>query len=56
MQKYHGTKCCQTLAKIYAYPKSCPAHKKISGMNSCLPALKNIDLHRSLLTIGTVTY
>ena len=29
---------------------------KISGMTSCRPARRNIDLHFSLLTIGTETY
>lgn len=37
-------------------PVSCPAQRKISGMNSCRPARRNIDLHRSLLTIGTETW
>lgn len=37
-------------------PKSWPAHKKMSGMNSCRPALRNIDLHLSLLTMGTETF
>lgn len=36
-------------------PVSWPAHRNISGINSCLPARKNIILHRSLLTIGTWT-
>ena len=36
-------------------PFSCPAHRKISGMNSCLPARRNMDLQQSLLTIGTDT-
>lgn len=36
-------------------PVSWPAHKNISGINSCRPARKNIILHRSLLTMGTWT-
>ena len=36
-------------------PLSYPAHIKISGITSCLPALKNIFWHFSLLTIGTDT-
>lgn len=36
-------------------PLSYPAQRKMSGMNSCLPALRNIDLHLSLLTMGTET-
>jgi len=37
-------------------PFSCPAHRKISGMNSCRPARRNMDLQQSLLTMGTDTY
>lgn len=36
-------------------PLSYPAQRNMSGMNSCLPALRNIDLHLSLLTMGTET-
>jgi hypothetical protein len=36
-------------------PFSCPAHRKISGMNSCRPARRNMDLQQSLLTMGTDT-
>lgn len=36
-------------------PVSWPAHKNISGMNSCRPARRNMVLHRSLLTMGTDT-
>lgn len=37
-------------------PSSNPAHMNMSGMYSCRPALKNILLHLSLLTIGTFTW
>ena len=36
-------------------PFSCPAQRKISGINSCRPARRNIDLQQSLLTMGTDT-
>ena len=37
-------------------PSSNPAHMKISGIYSCRPAFRNMSLHFSLLTIGTVTW
>lgn len=37
-------------------PLSCPAQRKMSGMNSCRPARRNIDLQRSFETIGTCTW
>lgn len=40
---------------IETHPFSWPAQRKISGMNSWRPAFKNIDLHLSLLTMGTET-